>query len=179
MEKEFTDLNDDELYTLLLNTDFKTIISLCETTKRINYICHNDYFWKTKLYYDFGNYNQLINETWKQSYILLNQAYFYFDKIVYGYNINYDFNNTNEFKNNILLDIIIDGPIKLTFWFNREKQRLMISIFNIVIFLPRRHDEAERRMDRHIITYILTEKEIVNFIYIFLNKGVKPKIDSF
>ena len=45
--------NRDELYLVMLNSNFETIKNICSTNKAAADICNNKMFWKTKLNMDY------------------------------------------------------------------------------------------------------------------------------
>ena len=68
---DYLDLLPDELLLeiLLKTDDLKTLSSLCRTSKRINLICQDEFFWKQKYQKDFGGDVILAKgDTWKEKY---------------------------------------------------------------------------------------------------------------
>jgi len=58
-----TTLPNDVIFTVLLESDYNTILNLCQTSIAINKICQNDHFWYQKLNKDFGNFPKLLDKT--------------------------------------------------------------------------------------------------------------------
>jgi len=63
-----TILPTDAIFSLLLSSNYNTILNLCQTSTMINNICQNDHFWYQKLDKNFGNFSKLVDKTWRQSY---------------------------------------------------------------------------------------------------------------
>ena len=73
-------LNKDELFSIAIQLDFKSLINLCMINKRIyQKIYENDSIWFAKLHHDFPNYEELeleinIVEIYKLIYFLQNNC---------------------------------------------------------------------------------------------------------
>ncbi len=70
---DYLDLLPNEilLEILLKFDDLKTLSKLCRTSKRINNICQDEFFWKRKYQKDFGLSGEITlaeGETWKDRY---------------------------------------------------------------------------------------------------------------
>ncbi len=62
-------LPDEILVEILLKTDdLKTLSRLCRTSKRINLICQDGFFWHRKYHKDFGGTILVEGETWRELY---------------------------------------------------------------------------------------------------------------
>nr|QBK91378.1 MAG: F-box and regulator of chromosome condensation repeat protein [Pithovirus LCPAC202] len=67
---DYLDLLPNEiLIEILLKTDdLDTLSRWCRTSKRVNNICQDEFFWKRKYRKDFGEMVLAEGETWKESY---------------------------------------------------------------------------------------------------------------
>jgi len=55
----------DIIYNILLNLSYLSLLKFCQSSKLINNICHNDYFWKNQ---EFGVDNSNDNILWVDKY---------------------------------------------------------------------------------------------------------------
>lgn len=70
-KQNITNLPKEINYGIMLKTPLPSLIKLCETNRYYNEICYDDFFWKKKCYYDFGeraDYNP-ENLNWKSLYM--------------------------------------------------------------------------------------------------------------
>jgi len=57
-------------FNIALQSDFKTLENSCMTYSEYNNMCNNDYFWREKTYYDFGDLYDIeqIEDKWRDNY---------------------------------------------------------------------------------------------------------------
>lgn len=70
------ELSNDLIREILLTQDIHTIKEFCQTCKKVQVICEDDYFWQQLIYAHFGNPGRRIGTSWQNTYQILNTEIF-------------------------------------------------------------------------------------------------------
>jgi hypothetical protein len=83
---DYNDVN----FNILLHLSYADILNICQVSKDINNICHDEHFWQVKYIQDF-NSHVIEHESWQDAY-------------EYMYLLNLDYNQLINIKNDMIND---------------------------------------------------------------------------
>jgi hypothetical protein len=185
---EHYNLPKESFYEVLLNADYQTILTFCQTSSSISQLCRDDYFWQLKMQHDFPHFDKLLNRTWKKSYVLLLQSEAYLNNIkeakdekdedVYiKYNIT-NINFFNDIKQDLPIDETLQKPTRIIIWMKNNEYYIEYDEPTIFQRQPRRVDEAIMTIIRYnrINEYLISYDEALQFIYILFNYNIIPQL---
>lgn len=163
---------DDILYTVMLNSDIKSIGELCQTYNNANIICNSNHFWKDKFTLDYPSVSP-NTFNYKKEYQLLHQASItatafvniltrikssrtnpvQFNRIRLSYNNDYVDPNEITWLPQDILDLDIKGQLLLNVD-RPNKQSSFIFTITIIKYIDDTHEKY---------TYVLTKDKFINF----------------
>ena len=69
----FKNLSNDEIKRILLYEPIENVKNYCQTDRRANYICNDDYLWEKLTKRDFGDAVGKIGRYWRETYQILSR----------------------------------------------------------------------------------------------------------
>jgi hypothetical protein len=85
----FSYLSDDLLFNIALQLNINDIGRYCLCNSRFNkIICNNDWFWKEKIFHDFGSADYGYVDDWKSLYKNYGSVYIFADNIDHNLGLN-------------------------------------------------------------------------------------------
>src|SRR5436853_4521862 len=181
MEPSQYHLTETEDIFNLLVFDYTTILNLCQTSTAINNICQNDDFWQQKFTKDFKDFDKLSNETWRESYNIMNQIDKFLSYIIYEnkfliYELTVIINNIK------LLDFRDDEPIRVILFHNKYDNTFHLEYDLIEKYIEYADKVAGRDIKNQAYHFlnesIISEHDCIELIYSLLALNIKPNIEQ-